>query len=188
METKNPLKTGDLVTLTFNSHISSSNTYKIERKVKGESILSHPLAPECLILRKDEELNQAFPTLQNPIEKCLIYAKSNKQYLGYNISADLEAMCYFFVIKKDLTTKQKNELYNMCGKIAATILSNSTQAAVSYIKNNKVLLDDFNLILMNNYKTIIENPNEIKSKNERFTIFNMAGFILAQLESSQGRK
>jgi hypothetical protein len=181
MEAKKLVKAGDLVTLSLGTHSQHSNTYKVERKVKGEVVLSHPLAPECLILRKDEDLNQAFPALQSTIEKCLIYAKKHKEYLGYNISADLESMCFYFVIKKDLTTKQKNELYNMCGKISATILSNSIHSAISYIKDNKALLDDFNVTLLNNYRNIIENPGEIKSKNERFTIFNMAGFILAQL-------
>lgn len=178
------IKAGDLVTLSLGEYSSVSNTYIVDRKLENECILSHPLAPECLIIRSDLELNQSFPILQNGLEKCLAFTKKNKAFLSYSMASDLDALCYFFVIKKSISTKQRHDLANMCGKIASEVLGNNFLSATSLIKENKALLDDFHSVLFNNHKEIIDDPSKIKIKNDKFVIFNIAGFILAQLKNS----
>lgn len=176
------IKEGDLVTISLGEYRVVSNTYRVARKIGSQCLLSHPLAPDIYILKNDTELNNNFPSLQNQVEKALVYAKQNTSALGYTMAADLEALIYFFIIKKEFTPSQRNDLANICGKIASMIINSNIGSAVTLIKQNKVLLDEYNHSLFNGVKHIIDDPLSMKHKGERYTIFNIAGFILAQSE------
>jgi hypothetical protein len=180
---KKPILEGDLVTVELNQFQAVSNTYRVLKKLQDICILSHPLAADCLIMKLDHELNNTFPSTRSPLEKCLYYAKNNKEYLGYTMTEDLEALCYYFVIRRQFTPKQRNDLANICGKIASVVLGNSISAAISGIKQNKALLDEYNHSLYENVKKVVESPLTPKSKGERYTIFNIAGFLLAQMSN-----
>lgn len=184
MTDKKPIKEGDLVTVTLNEYQVVSNTYVVVKKLEGECVLSHPLAPECLILKSDDQLNNNFPSMQNAMERCLFFAKKNREYLGHTMACDLDAMSYFFVIHKNFSPKQRQDLANICGKIASIVLGNNMTSAIIEIKQNKALLDEYNASLLNNVKRILDDPRNSSSKADRYTIFNMAGFILAQLSNS----
>lgn len=184
MSEKKPIKEGDLVTISLNEYQIVSNTYVVVVKLEDRCVLSHPLAPDCLLIKKDEDLNNNFPSMQNSMEKCLVFAKKNRECLGYTMASDLDALCYYFVIKKDFSPKQRQELANMCGKIASIVLGNNMTSAIVTIKQNKALLDEYNNTLLNNVKRILDDPRNSNTKAERYTIFNMAGFILAQLNNS----
>lgn len=179
-----PIQEGDLVTVNLGEYQSVSNTYLVAKKLEHQSILSHPLAPECLILKDDSELNKCLASMQNAVEKCLFYSRKNKELLGVTMNANLEALCFYFVIKKSFTLKQRDELASICGKIASVVLENKVASAVMLIKQNRVLLDEFNQMQCNQISKIINDPISIKTKNERYLIFNIAGFILAQLSNS----
>lgn len=184
MSDKKEIKEGDLVTIALSEYQSVSNTYVVAKKLEGECVLSHPLAPECYIIKKDDALNDYFPTMQNSIEKCLFFAKKNKDCLGYSLASDLEALCYFFVIKKEFTPKQRTDLANICGKISSVLLGNNLSYAVTYIKQNQVLMDEYNHALFNSVKKILDDTRNLKTKVERYSIFNIAGFLLAQVSNS----
>lgn len=177
------IKVGDLVTLTLGEYNTVSNTYRVERKLETECILSHPLAPECFIIKKDDDLNSELATLKDPIEKCLYYAKKHRDYLNHVTKADLDSLCIYFVLKKVFSSKQRSELAAICGKIACIILGDNLSLAISKIKGNEALLDDYSQILYNNYKNLLENKTKIKAVSEKHAIFNIAGFILAQLDN-----
>jgi hypothetical protein len=184
MTDKKSIREGDLVTVSLNEYQIVSNTYQVLKKLEKQSILKHPLAPECLLLKDDSELNNAFPSMQNGVERCLFFAKKNKECLGYTMAADLDALCYYFVIKKDFSPKQRQELASMCGKIASVILGNNVTSAMMTIKQNKALLDEYNHALMNSIKKIMDDPLSLNTKGERYKIFNIAGFLLAHLSNS----
>ena len=184
MTEKKSIKEGDLVTVSLNEYQIVSNTYRVLKKLEQQSILQHPLAPECLLLKNDEELNNAFPSMQNSVEKCLHFAKKNRDCLGYTMAADLDGLCYYFVVKKDFSPKQRQELSSMCGKIASVILGNNTTSAMMTIKQNKALLDEYNHSLMNSIKKVMDDPLSLNTKGERYKVFNIAGFLLAQLSNS----
>lgn len=186
VESKKPIKEGDLVTISLGEYQTVSNTYRVAKKLDVECVLQHPLAPECYIIKKDEELNNAFPSAQNQIEKCLFFAKKNSNVLGYTMIGNLEALCFYFVIKKTFTPRQRVELTNICGKIASVLLENNVTQAIATIKENKILLDEYNYSLLNAIKKILDNSLNIKSKQERYTVFNVAGFVLAQLSNTHG--
>lgn len=99
------------------------------------------------------------------------------------MAADLDALAYYFVVKKSFTAKQRHDLANICGKIASVVLGNNISAAVGEIKHNKVLLDEYNHSLYNSVKKVIADPLSLESKVQRYTIFNIAGFVLAQQTS-----
>jgi hypothetical protein len=179
-----PIKEGDLVTVSLNEHSDVSNTYLVFKKLDGQSILSHPLAPECLIIKDDFELNQDFPSMQSQLEKSLTFAKKNRNELGYTMARDLDALCFYFVIRKEFTPKQRRDLSNICGKISSVILGNNVSAAVTTIKQNQALLDEYNHSLLNEIQKVLINPLALKTKNERYTLFNVSGFILAQLSQN----
>jgi hypothetical protein len=133
------------------------------------------------ILRSDSELNSAYPANQSPIESCLNFAKKNRELLSFSVSCDLDSLCYYFVIRKDFSSKQRQELASICGRISTVLLSNNVSAAVTLIKQNKVLLDEYNHTLLNSINGIITDPLSIKTKFERHSVFNVAGFVLAQI-------
>lgn len=178
---KKAIKTGDLVTVDFGKFNTSSNTYQVFKKIKNQSVLYHPLVPECLLVKNDSELNNVLAILQSPTERCLAFAKANTQYLGYSSAADIDALCYYFVIKKDLTPKQRTELASSCGKVAARMLNNNIQSATEIINQNIALLDDFTATIYHKFKKKINNIQLIETITDRFSIWNIVGFILAQL-------
>lgn len=185
LNTDKPLiKEGDLVTITLDEHNMVSNTYVVAKKLEAASVLSHPLAPDCYLLKQDSDLNNAFPSMQSQLEKCLFFARKNQNLLGYTMSADLEALCFYFVVRKAFTPKQRNDLANICGKIASIVLNNNISSAIVTIKQNKVLMDEYNHSLFNGIKKVIDNPLSLKNKGERYTLFNIAGFVLAQLSNA----
>lgn len=183
MTDKKPILEGDLVTINLSEYQAVSNTYQVKKKLEGQSILSHPLAPDCLIIKDDTELNNAFPSMQSQIEKCLFFAKKKRDVLGHTMAEDLEALCFYFVIRKDFSQKQRHDLSNICGKIASVVLGN-VSTAVTTIKQNKSLLDEQHYGMMNSIKAIIDNPLTLRDRRDKFKIFNIAGFILAQLSNS----
>lgn len=178
------IQVGDLVTINLSEYQLVSNVYQVAKKLDGESVLSHPLAPDCFIVRRDEDLNQTFPSMQSSIEQCLVFAKKSRDLLGYTMAADLEALCFYFVIKKDFSNKQRHDLANICGKIASVVLGNNLSSAITTIKQNKALLDEYNYSLFNGVKKVIDDPLSLKNKGERYTIFNIAGFVLAHTQKS----
>ena len=175
-------KAGAVVTVQNSGSNEASNTYLIVKCQKDEVLLHHPLTDEVFIKANKEGLNKVQATLQNSTEKCLGFAKAEKNHLSYSARADLQAMIYFFVVEKTLTSKQRAELANICGKIASIKLQNNTKTACDIALRGSALLDDFLVPQFNNIVKILEQPNLIRTKTERFTIFNIAGFLLAQGE------
>ena len=174
------LKEGDLVTVDH-ANSQMSNTYVVVSVLDDRVFLRHPLAPECLIERNSKDLDNDLAVLKPSLEKCLEYAKKNSNMLGYTAKADLEALCFYYVVKKTITPKQRNELSHICGKLAAIELEHNTTLAVEIVKKNAVLLDEFMQVIFNHNKKALDNPAKVDSRTERFAIFNLAGFILANL-------
>ena len=54
MSEKKAIAEGDIVTVELDD-AAVSNTYFVLRKLTDECVLSHPLAPECLIIKSDLE-------------------------------------------------------------------------------------------------------------------------------------
>lgn len=177
------IKAGELVTISLDANNTASNVYVVHRKLDGESLLKHPLYPHCFILKRDEELNKVAATWKNPTERCLEFIMRNKQILDYNALAEVEGICAYFVINRRLTPRQKKEISGICGKIASIVLENSLSAAVRKTVENEGLLDDFNMKWYASLRGVYEGKQN-PTPRQWNTVFNIAGFVLAQLEKN----
>ncbi len=175
-------KEGDLVTVQFDNAVSS-NTYMVDSDCGKTVLLKHPLFSSCLIRYEKVRLDKVAPNVKDSIERSLDFANKKASYLDYNTKADLEALCLYFVIKRKLTPRQKNILSNICGTIASIVLNNDIQEAMTTVKKNEAILDDFNGMWYRNFGGLFSGEQPITSKKQRAAIFNIAGFIMAELET-----
>ena len=173
------IKPQDLVTVQLENDVS--NTYIVYKVMDDEALLYHPLSPEVYIIRKTEQLNKVAPNIKDSTERALDFALFYSKYLDYNSLADLEALSLFYVVRKKLTPKQKNILSAMCGMIACILMDNDIAKVSKYIKENHALFDDFNRMWYNNFQGLFNGTQPITSKKQRASIFNMAGFLMAEL-------
>ncbi len=173
------IKKGDVVTLSVDSE--SSNTFLVDHLYENNAYLSHPLFPECLLKVDIVELNKTMAVLKDSSERSLDFANSNKDLLDFNSKADLESLCLYFVVRRHLTPKQKNILSNICGSIANVKFNGDVQRAMSKIKENEALLDEYNRMWYRNFKGLFMGTQQITSNKQKTSIFNISGFILAEL-------
>lgn len=176
-------KTGDIVTVKFEDQVSS-NTYIVESESEDSVLLYHPLFPICLFRFKKESLDLVYPSIRDSIDRSLEFVNKNIQYLDYNTVADYESLCMYFIVRRKLTPRQKNTLSNICGVIASIKLNNDIKAAMELIVNNVAILDDFNLMWYRNFKGLFSGQHMITSKKQRASIFNIAGFVMSELQTS----
>lgn len=178
---------GKIVTIDFGKR-NVSNTYIVKKVIGSTCYLFHPLFPECLIEKDLEELDKVSSHIKDSVEKCLDFAKSNTWSLDPNSVKDLESLCLYFVVRRQLTPRQKNILSNICGLIASSNFNDDIEETMQFIVKNDVILDDFNRMWYNNFKGLFTGKQLITSKKQRDSIFNMAGFIMAELENPKANK
>ena len=187
----NKVKKGDVVTLEF-ENLVSSNTFIVESTSleEGEVLLKHPLFPKILIKAKDVKLNSVYANLKDSTERCLDFANNNKQLLDYNTVADLEALCAYFVVTRKLTPRQKHTLSSMCGRIASIKFNDDTKIAIKYVKENAGVLDEFNSMWYRKFYNsgLFSGRHSYASTKQREVIFNIAGAVLAELETPTASK
>jgi len=172
----------NIVTVELDSNVS--NTYKIyEGNLKDKSLLFHPLFPSCFILKDNNELNYKTAVIKDSTERSIDFVVSNKQLLNHDSLQDLEAVCLLFSVKRVLSPKLKNVLSNLGGIIASYKLNNNVQEAIKIVNTNVGILDEFNLMWYNNLKKLFNGTRAITTKNQRSSIFNMTGFVLAELKT-----
>jgi hypothetical protein len=162
---------------------SSSNVFIVDTVEKDSVLLSHPLAPGVLVRVSSDKVNKTSASIKDSIERGIDYANSNKKYLDYNTLADLEAVAIYFILKRKLTPRQKQTLANICGVVASVRFSNDIKEAMNFVSKNHLLLDEFNLMWFNNFKGIFTGQQIVSSKKQRSAIFNIAGYVLAELEN-----
>ena len=180
------LKEGDIVTVDFRYN-NASNTFIFKRYIKDAHPplvqLTHPLCPRIVIEYGEQSINNVGSILKDSTERSLDFAMHNKELLDYNTVADLEALCMYFVVTRKLTPKQKSILSMICGLIASIRFNNEIKDAMTFIVKNEGLLDDFNKMWYDNFSGLFKGRQNITSKKQRGSIFNIAGFVLAELEN-----
>lgn len=172
---------GEIVTVKF-ENVVSSNTYIVESDDGDTVLLCHPLFSACLMRFSKRQLDIVSPNVKDSIERALDYVKNNAQYLDYNTLADHEALCMYFVIRRKLTPRQKSILSNICGTIASIKLNNDVKVAMELVTANSAVLDEFNAMWYRNFSGLFSGRQPITSKKQRAAIFNIAGFVMAELE------
>lgn len=176
------IKKGDVVTVKVEDP-ASSNTYLVYRVIDDVALIHHPLSEKCLREVRIDELNQVSPTVKDSIERGLDFAKRNSNFLDYNTTADLEAISLYYVMTRKLTPRQKQILASICGTVASIKLNNNVQLAMEVVKDNSAVLDEYNGMWYRNFAGLFSGRQLITSKKQRSAIFNMAGFVMAELET-----
>lgn len=179
------LKEGEVVTLP-QADETVSNTYVLYKVLEDDSaILTHPLTPDVYTMCNKFDLNTEPPRLRCSTDRGVSFIFNNREVLDYNSKLDLEAICTAFVIRRKLTPKQKKILADLSGKVAQVQFNSDVKRTMKYITENKVLLDDFNLMWYNNFSKLFLGKQQISSQKQANAIFNMAGFILGELSGNQ---
>lgn len=187
MEAKQ-ISSGEIVTVDF-GNLVSSNTFIVDKLEEGDTaLLKHPLFPEIFVRKPLSDLNKVGARLKDSTERSLDFARRNERDLGYKEIADLEALCLHFVVRRRLTDNQKNILARINGVIASIRFNNNVEETMKFVVSNSGAFDEFNRMWYNNFSGIFNGRQPITSKKQRATIFNMAGFLLAELENPQTEK
>ena len=181
------IKKDDIVTLKL-ENTTASNTFIVKSIDNGKALLFHPLAPTVYIEEPLENLNTVAATLKDSSERNLDFARANSKFLDFNTNADLDALCLYFAVTRKLTPKQKGTLANMLGRVAAIKFDNDISAAMEYVKKNAGVLDDFNGMWYRNFRKLFSGKKLIVSSRQRDSIFNITGFVLAELETPTVQK
>lgn len=171
---------GAVVTLEMKDP-DCSNVWLVESDLGEHVLLQHPLSPKCLIRAHKELLDKVSPNVKDSSERALDFVNMNSQHLDFNTFADFEAISLYFVVKRKLTPNQKKLLANMGGTIAARHLSDDVKKAMDLIKSNAAILDEFNAMWYRNFEGLFSGRQPITSPKQRSAIFNMAGFVMAEL-------
>ena len=175
------IRKGKIVTLDLSN--SASNTFLVDTD-EGETILlTHPMASGVLIRVQRESLDLVGANLKDSTERCIDYANINKKYLDYNMVCDVEAIGMYFMVKRKLTPQLKSVLSNVCGKIAEHKFKGDIKKAMQFVTKNSALLDDFNLKWYITFKDLFSGALPITANRQRTSIFNIVGFVLAELEN-----
>ncbi len=173
------IKKDSIVTLDL--HNQTSNTFIVDTVEEASVLLSHPLAPGVLIRVSKDRVNNTNANIKDSMERGIDFANANKQYLDYNTISDLEAVAIYFTLKRKLTPRQKQTLANIGGIIASVKFDNDLREAMNFIAKNVVLLDEFNLMWYKNFDGLFNGKQMVTSKKQRSAIFNIAGYVLAEL-------
>lgn len=188
-------KKDDLVTVQLDETNKASNTYIVlghivddEGDATDAVALYHPLHPKCFIIKHISELNKVQANLKDSTERSLEFSMKFQDYLDHNSKGDLEALRLYFVVHRKLTNRQKNNLANICGTIASIHFNNDISIAIRYVIENNAVLDEFNKMWYINFKDLFMGRKPIVSPKQRASIFNIAGFVLAELESQKTKK
>lgn len=174
--------------VTLPNEAGSSNTYIVDTDEGLTVLLSHPLSGDLLLRRNKDQLNLVQSTLKDSTEKCLDYANTNSDYLDFNTNCDLDSLCAFFFVRRRLSPRQKQSLAQICGILASIKFNNDLVETMNFISKNQLSLDSFNLMWYNNFKGLFTGRQPITSKKQSNAIYNIAGYLLAELETPSTRK
>lgn len=156
-------------------------------------LLSHPLCPTVLMplraaTREDLESLQTQTQGKSNLQRWIEYTvKRANENLDVWVRQNSDSLALLFVVNRRLTKSQKGQLSSISGKIATYYFHNDLKLARRYVRENYVLLDDYNKVY---FDRITEQLDRIgrdgkpisPSEGQRETLFNIAGFALSQGE------
>lgn len=169
--------------VTLNLNTQSSNTFYVDSDEGPTLLLSHPVAKGILVRVQKSDVNQVSANVKDSTERSLDFANSNRTMLDYNTNMDLDGLGMYFFVNRKLTPRQKYILANICGILASIKFNNDLKEAMALVSKNSTVLDEFNLMWYNNFKGLFTGKQPVTSKKQRGAIFNIAGYVLAELET-----
>lgn len=175
-------KVGEIVTVPLKNQ-TVSNTFIVDTDLGTEVLVRHPLAKECFLKFEKTALNTVVANLKDSTERNLDFSRRHQSILDKDSIEDLDALCLSFIVKRKLTPRQKQILSKLNGYIAKQILNSNIKEAMKVVVENQGVLDDFNSMWFNNFKGLFTGQQKISSSKQETSIYNMAGFVLAETEN-----
>ena len=181
------INVGDIVTTKLMDE-NSSNTFLVDSILFSEPnervyFLKHPLFPSVLIKKSESELNKISAQLKDSTERSIDFVSHNRTKLDFNSIQDLDSICLSYAVLRRLSPKQKSVLSNIAGNIARRSFSDDLAETMRFIIIHETLLDQFNRMWYDNFSGLFNGSQRVTSGKQRDSIFNIAGFIMAQLEN-----
>jgi hypothetical protein len=172
---------GSIVTVDLGNQ--ASNTFIVDTVEQDTVLLSHPLAKSMLLRVRKDQLNSVNPNMKDSNERHIDFCNQNVNCLDFNSRDDLEAIGTHFAFKRRLTPKQKSTLAGISGFIARVKFNQDLREAMYFITKNSSMLDEFNRMWFINFQGVFKGTTQITSGKQVNALFNMAGYLLAQLEN-----
>lgn len=169
-----------LVTLNVGSD-SVSNTYVQYELKLDEVLLCHPMLPSVFIVKQRGELDSVSASPRNAEERQLSYCNKYRKYLDFDNSSMLDALILYHIVYKKFGNKQKSSLNVICGKIAEIYCDSDLERAIDVVNSNEALLNSYNAYWYRTFERFFKKGKQPETKQQRDAIFNMAGFVLAQV-------
>lgn len=178
------VKAGDIVTVPLKSNVpNTSNTFIVDLILGEDVLVRHPLAKDCFLKFKKDTLDVESPNIKDSTERSLDFARRHQDLLDRDSVEDLDSLCLSFIVKRKLTPRQKQILSKLNGYVAKQLLNSDVKKAMRVVVENQGVLDDFNSMWFNNFKGLFTGQQKISSGKQETSIYNMAGFVLAETEN-----
>lgn len=163
-----------------------SNVFVVEQELGDDKVLlNHPLSVNAFVIKNLNELDLVQAVQKSAYERCLEYVVQNKDFFDFERKAEINCLCVSFVVNRKFTDRLRNLLVRLVGVPAKIQFNNSAKAAIEFINKNKALLDDYHNRVYHNktYFPIFSGASRPEGGRQLETVFNLAGFLLAQLNT-----
>lgn len=183
MKTKN-IKPNDTVTVLTKER-DKANSYFVDSIDENNetALLFHSRYPSILLRVSIHELEISNLLEKGSTERGLDFCFLNMEYLDFNEKEEHEALIIYFTVKRYLTPRMLHSLADMNGHIAKIRLCDDLSEAMKLITKNVPILDQYNKMWYDNFSKLFSGIQPISSKKQRTSIFNIAGFVMGELDS-----
>jgi hypothetical protein len=175
------IEKASIITVDLGNNIS--NTFVVDTIEDTTLLVSHPLAKGILIRVSKDKADGSMAKIKDSSERGIDFANSNRRYLDFNALLDLDCICTSFVLTKRVTPRQKSIIASICGVVAEVKFNDDLKETMKFITKNSTMLDEFNYLWFTNFRKLFSGDQPVFSKKQRSAIFNIAGFLLAELEN-----
>lgn len=169
------------------------NKLEVYEDGQVRALLEHPLAKKILIpftAKSENELllsqtqTQGKSNMQRWVE---FVVRNSEKVLDARARQNAEGLALLFVVNRNLTNLQKGQLAKLSGEISSIQCNNDVNLCIRLVKENIVLLDYYNRLHFDLIIEQLEKPGKdgkprFPSEGQRNTLFNIAGFVLSQVE------
>lgn len=176
------LKEGQSVSYIQSTDKNESPLYIIKSIKNGQCLLYHPKTPSIFMQVEVECLRPNVGYIKGSLERALEFIENDLEKLDFYEVQDYVSLLTCFSVHRTFTKNQKRILYSICGKLAKIHFNEDLNKTMSFIVENNPLLDEFNTMWFNKFKKLFDKKIPVKGKRQKEAIFNMAGFLLAELK------
>lgn len=171
------MKLNDLVILVDRPNF----TFTLAHIESDWILLRHQLVPDIFIKTSLDKIRPFEVYNASSIERNLKYLSNNSSFLNYNDLCELESISIFYFIKNKISSSQLKRIAELQGKLSSIKFHGDINKAIDLVNENKGILDSFNQRWYEHYTRFFSKAQVPVMENQRKAIFNIAGFVLSEL-------